>query len=191
MCCQELLLQPEFFRVHVVQTYCKRPRNKIRSRTVGFAQELWQPMKSLEENEHMVRCEIQISASLKISASKKHIFSFPTKKKYTNQIPSEHTHLVSSVNSVFHQMFAKSQKKQKKHCQLYTRDLFWQNLVKISFGKVSVAPTKMDLTDSAQRDRGMTTVTQIRMTLFLVWILLVAPGMNLPMALPENVKIMP
>ena len=38
-------------------------------RTLGFAEELWQPMKSLEENEHMVRCEIQISASLKISAS--------------------------------------------------------------------------------------------------------------------------
>ena len=50
---------------------CKRPRNKIRSRTAGFAEELWQPMKSLEEDEHMVRCEIQISASLKLSARKK------------------------------------------------------------------------------------------------------------------------
>ena len=38
----------------------------------------------------------------------------------------------------------------------------------------------MVLTDYAQRGRGMTTVTQIRMTLFLVWILLVAPGINLP-----------
>ena len=96
--------------MHVVQTYCKRPRNKIRSRTAGFAEELWQPMKSLEENEHMVRCEIQISASLKISAIKKNTFSFPTKKN-TNQIPSEHMLFVSSVESVFHQMFAESQKK--------------------------------------------------------------------------------
>ena len=95
-------------------------------------------------------------------------------------VPSEHTHLVSSVNSVFHQMFAKSQKKQKKALLALYKRFFWQNLVKISFGKVSVAPTKMDLTDSAQRDRSMTTVTQIRMTLFLVWLLLVAPGINLP-----------
>ena len=134
MCCQELLLQPEFFRVHVVQTYCKRPRNKIRSRTVGFAQELWQPMKSLEENEHMVRCEIQISASLKISESKKHIFSFPT-KKHTNQIPSEHMHLVSSVDSVFHQMFAKSQKKQLNNCLHYTREFFGKILLKLALEK--------------------------------------------------------
>ena len=61
---------------------------------------------------------------------------------------------------------------------------------KISLGKVSIAPKKMILTDYAQRDRGMTTVTQIRMTLFLVWILLVAPGINLPMALTGNVMIM-
>ena len=77
-------------------------------------------------------------------------------------------------------MFAKSQKKQKKALLALYKRFFWQNLVKISFGKVSVAPTKMDLTDSAQRDRSMTTVTQIRMTLFLVWLLLVAPGINLP-----------
>ena len=69
------------------------------------------------------------------------------------------------------------------------RENFWQNLVKISLGKVSVAPSKMVLTAYAQRDRGMTTVTQIRMTLFLVWILLVAPGINLPMELTQNVKI--
>ena len=68
--------------------------------------------------------------------------------------------------------------------------IFWQNLVKISLGKVSVAPKKMASTDYAQRGRGMTTVTRIRMTLFLVWILLVAPGINLPMALTENVNIM-
>ena len=145
-------------------------------------------MKSLEESEHMVRCEIQISASLKISANKKQIFSFFTKKKHTNQIPSEHMHLVSSVDSVFHQMFAKSQKNSKTVLALYNR-IFGEIF---SLGKVSVAPKKMILTDYAQRDRGMTTVTQIRMTLFLVWILLVAPGINWPraMALTENVKIM-
>ena len=72
------------------------------------------------------------------------------------------------------------------------RENFWQNLVKISLGKVSFAPKKIILTAYAQRDRGMTTVTQIRMTLFLVWILLVAPGINwpMPMALTENVKIL-
>ena len=86
-------------------------------------------MKSLEENEHMVRCEIQISASLKISASKKHIFSFPTKKKYTNQIPSEHTHLVSSVNSVFHQIIAKSQKKSKKSIASFIQEIFFGKIL--------------------------------------------------------------
>ena len=100
-------------------------------------------------------------------------------------------HLVSCVDSVFHQMFAKSQKTSKNSASFIQQN-FWQNLVRISLGKVSVAPKKIILTDYAQRDRGMTTVTQIRMTLFLVWILLVAPGINWPMAraLTENVKIM-
>ena len=135
MCCQELLLQPEFFRVHVVQTYCKRPRNKIRSRTAGFAEELWQPMKSLGENEHMVRCEIQISASLKISASKKHIFSFPTKKNTQIKFQVNIRTWCPALTVYFIKCLLKARKSKKRHCQLYTRDFFGKILLKLASEK--------------------------------------------------------
>ena len=60
----------------MLQTHVKDLEIRL-DKTVGFAEELRQPMKSLEENEHMVRCEIQISAS------KKSYILFPNQKKNT------------------------------------------------------------------------------------------------------------
>ena len=142
-------------------------------------------MKSLEENEHMVRCEIQISASLKISANKKQIFSFFTKKNTQIKFQVNICTWCLAWTVYFIKCLLKARKTVKTVLALYNR-IFGEIF---SLGKVSVAPKKMILTDYAQRDRGMTTVTQIRMTLFLVWILLVAPGINLPMELMGNVKI--